>query len=303
MLVGWGETGRRPEFDIVTGVSTGALIAPLAFLGRAYDKELTELYTSGIARDFAKLRFLPAALLGSSFFDPKPLRRVVERFVDQRMLKAVADARRKGRLLYVVTTNLNAQRPVLWDLGLIAESNRPEALELFQNVLIASASIPAIYPPVAIGVEIDKKPATEMDVDGGTAMPVFVAPDTMLAGKAQRAFQSSSPIELYVLVNSVLFPVYDQVEQSTLSIGARGRSTLLKAQMRSSVMLAYTFAKRSGIHFNISSISGIFTRPALDPFNPVYMRGLYNLGYQRGLSQQPWRHDPLVELGLSQSHE
>jgi hypothetical protein len=140
LLNGWSESGKRPTFSIVTGISTGALMAPFAFLGSAYDQRLKALYTDmsfhGILSGSPLMGFF-----GEGLYNTRPLQRNVDRQVDQTMLADIAAAHRQGRRLFVVTTNLDAQRPVLWNMGAIAASERPGALELFRKVLLASASV------------------------------------------------------------------------------------------------------------------------------------------------------------------
>src|SRR6185369_1305767 len=176
LLAGWTESGKRPQFDIVTGVSTGSLIAPLAFLGPEYDPQLKEIYTSYDTKDIAKKRSLLKGLTGDAMFSTKPLKELIEKYLDEKLLRAIAVESKKGRLLMVGTTNLDTGRPVLWNIGRIAESGTPEALELARNVLLASAAIPAAFPPVFLDVEVDGKKYQEMHVDGGTTTQAFLYP-------------------------------------------------------------------------------------------------------------------------------
>src|SRR5262245_20144549 len=156
LLVGWSARGNRPQFDMVTGVSTGALSTPFAFLGRDYDQNLTQLYTETSARDiFTKRPILIAAVASDSLTDNAPLRTMIEHYVDSTMVQKLAEEYGKGRLLFVLTTNLDQSRPVIWNIGAIAASNNPKARDLIIDVLLASASIPAIFPPVMLDVTVD----------------------------------------------------------------------------------------------------------------------------------------------------
>ena len=175
LLNGWSESGRRPSFDVVTGVSTGALMAPFAFLGSAYDQRLEAVYTEMSIHSVVSGNPL-LGLFGEGLYSTKPLQRVVARQVDHQLLKDIANAFRRGRRLFVVTTNLDAQRPVLWNMGAIAASGHPEALELFRKVLVASASVPGVFDPVFIDAESNGHWFKEMHVDGGTAYPCLRSP-------------------------------------------------------------------------------------------------------------------------------
>ena len=159
---------------MVTGVSTGALSAPFAFLGRAYDQSLAAMYTETSAGDiFQKRATLIAAVTSDALVDNAPLRRLIESSVDAAMVQKIAEEYGKGRLLFVLTTNLDQSRPVIWNIGAIAATNNPKARDLIVDVLLASASIPAVFPPVMLDVTVDGQKRQEMHVDGGTIAQVF----------------------------------------------------------------------------------------------------------------------------------
>jgi predicted acylesterase/phospholipase RssA len=180
LMAGWSAHGNRPEFDMVTGVSTGALSAPFAFLGRAYDQKLAGMYTETSAGDiFQKRAILISAVTSDSLVDNAPLRKLIDSSVDAAMVRAIADEYDKGRLLFVLTTNLDQSRPVIWNIGAIAASNNPKARDLIVDVLLASASIPAIFPPVMLDVTVDGQKRQEMHVDGGTIAQVFFLPSVV----------------------------------------------------------------------------------------------------------------------------
>ena len=179
LLNGWTQTGTRPEFKMVTGVSTGALIAPFAFLGPDYDPALREVYTSMTAEKVYRARGLRAALFDDAMADTGPLAEIISRYADQKMLDAIAREYQKGRLLMIGTTDLDAQRPVIWNIGAIAASGHPGALELFRKILRASAAIPGAFQPVFIDVEIDGKKYQEMHVDGGAIAQLFLYPPSI----------------------------------------------------------------------------------------------------------------------------
>src|SRR5690242_20140892 len=179
LLVGWTQTGTRPSFKAVTGISTGALTAPFAFLGPAYDDKLRAVYAETSAADVLRQRSYLAAVLQDGAADTAPLRRTIAKYFDQQMLDAIAAEHAKGRILLIGTTDLDARRPVIWNVTKIAASGRPGALALVQNILIASAAIPGAFPPVLIGAEVDGKPYQEMHVDGGASAQVFLYPPSL----------------------------------------------------------------------------------------------------------------------------
>jgi len=176
LLVGWTRSGRRPRFEVVTGVSAGALIAPFAFLGPAFDKDLEAIWTHYGSEDLIAKQPLAVLLGGSALADTAPLADLIAHYVDRRLLDAIGAEYRKGRLLLIGTTNLDAQRPVIWNMGEIALSRHPQALTLFRQVVLASVSIPVAFPPVRIEVEAGGELRDELHVDGGTTRKVFIAP-------------------------------------------------------------------------------------------------------------------------------
>jgi predicted acylesterase/phospholipase RssA len=233
LLVGWSARGDRPEFDMVTGVSTGALSAPFAFLGRAYDQNLTRLYTETSAGDiFDKHAPLLSAVTSDSLVDNTPLRRMIEHYVDVTMIQRLAEEYAKGRLLFVLTTNLDQSRPVIWNIGAIAASNNPKARDLIVDVLLASASIPAVFPPVMLDVTVDGQKRQEMHVDGGTIAQVFFYPPSFsFKGAAARLGVDVQKLRerrhvAYVVRNGRFFRPDESVELRTIAIAKEALSTM-----------------------------------------------------------------------------
>src|SRR5215471_12588888 len=216
LLNGWTATGTRPTFKLVTGVSTGALIAPFAFLGEAYDAQLKSIYTGVSLADIAKQRSVWSVIYGDAMADTTPLRHLVEKTVTQELLNAIAVEHSHGRILLIATTNLDVRRPVVWNITKIAASKVPGSLELVHKILIASAAIPGTFPPVMIDVQAKGKAYQEMHVDGGTTGQVFVYPAAIqlnALAKRQRA--------LYIIRNARLDPQWAQVDRRTLPIAFR----------------------------------------------------------------------------------
>jgi len=176
LLKGWSQSGSRPEMTIVTGISTGALIAPFAFLGSDFDDELEQLYTTLSTKDLVRERSLIGGLLSDAMADTEPLRDFLQSKVDEQMIEAIAREYEQGRRLLIGTTNLDAKRPVIWNIGAIAAVRTEESAQLIRDVMLASASIPGVFPPVRISVRVGEQEYDELHVGGGvtTAMYSFI---------------------------------------------------------------------------------------------------------------------------------
>jgi len=289
LLNGWSESGRRPTFDVVTGVSTGALMAPFAFLGFAYDQRLEAVYTEMSIHSVVSGNPL-LGLFGEGLYSTKPLQRVVARQVDHQLLKDIANAFRRGRRLFVVTTNLDAQRPVLWNMGAIAASGHPEALELFRKVLVASASVPGVFDPVFIDAESNGHWFKEIHVDGGTAYPLFAVPLRLLAATGQVAGHRRG--QLYIVINNNLDPEFSLTKPKTLSITARAFNTLIKSDFYDTILDSYLFAKQQGFEFNLAYIPNTFRAKSTGLVDQEYMVSLFAFGRARGRLGGEWQHTP-----------
>lgn len=292
LLAGWTASGKRPEFDIVTGVSTGALTAPFAFLGPKYDEALKEVFTQSDTKDIAIMRPVRGLLGGDSLASNSPLAKVVAHYVDEAFLAEVADQYRRGRRLLIGTTNLDAERPVIWDVGAIAASGRPEALDLFRTVLLASAAIPAVFPPGFIKVSADGTTYEEMHVDGGATREVFLVPTQFMASKIDGRLGIRPIRRTYIIRNGHVAPEYKAVKARTLSIAGRAVSSMIKSQGVGDLYELYLFAKRNGIDYNLAYIPADFLDTSTQSFDPVYMTKLYDLGYQMAANGYPWKKVP-----------
>ena len=223
LLVGWTAAGTRPDFKLVTGISTGALIAPFAFLGPAYDPQLRAIYTQISPKDILEKRWIVSGLLGDALATNAPLYRTIQRYVTPTLLQAIATQYERGRLLLIATTDLDAGRPVIWNIGKIAASNQPGALELVRKILLASAAIPVAFPPVMIDVDADGQHYEEMNVDGGASAQVFVyPPGIQLTKHGPKRLR-----HLYVIRNARLDAQWADVNRQTLSIAQRSISSLI----------------------------------------------------------------------------
>jgi predicted acylesterase/phospholipase RssA len=290
VLNGWTAAGTRPQFSVVSGVSTGALIAPFAFLGPAYDATLRDVYTSGIAESLLNTPSLVHALFGSGLFGNTHLRELVARYVDQDMLAAIAAEHAKGRSLLVVTTNLDTQRTVIWDMGRIAAIGSPQALNLFRDVLAASASIPVVFPPMLIDAEANGHRFQEMHVDGGVTAPVLTLPEAFLLRNG--AITQGPRLNIYILVNDKVERDFQLVPNSTIEIAARASASVMKTQIRSVLFETYESARRNNFGFNLTYIARDFPSPGSSGFETGYMRSLYQYGFDKAKSGHLWAKAP-----------
>lgn len=293
LLNGWTAAGTRPEFKAVTGVSTGALIAPFAFLGSKYDPALTTVYTT-ITKDdiFKKRGLIKGALFGDSMADTAPMARLIERHVDRAMLDAIAAEYAKGRLLLVGTADLDALEPVIWNMTAIAASKDPRALDMFRRILRASASIPGAFPPVMIDVEVDGVRHQEMHVDGGTIAQVFLYPPSLEVGALAAQQGAQRKRTLYLIRNARLDPDWASVERKTMSIAARAISSLTQTQGVGDLYRIYLTTQRDGFDYNLAFIPPTFNVPHREEFDTNYMQQLYATGKQLAEAGYRWDKYP-----------
>lgn len=293
ILTGWTKTGGRPRFDTVTGISTGALIAPFAFLGSDYDDELTEAFTTIDTTDVVQLKGFVDTLTGESFVSNAPLRQLVEKYITDDVLNEIAREHSKGRRLLVGTTNIDAERPVIWDMGAIASSAMTDRKKLFHDVLIASAAIPGVFPPVRISVTADGQKYEELHVDGGTSNQVFLMPAGFSLRDADRRLDHAGvDRRLYIIRNGRTTPQYSVVKASLVSIAGKSISSLTKNQGVGDLYRLYAVAQRDGIDYNFIDIPADFTMTETVPFDPAYMRSLYRRGYEMAMLDVPWEKVP-----------
>jgi hypothetical protein len=285
VLNGWSAAGRRPAFSVVSGVSTGGLIAPFAFLGPQYDDTLRELYTSGIAESLLSDPSIMRVLFSSGLFGNTRLRELVARYVGPEIMAQVARENAKGRRLLVVTTDLDTQRTAIWDMGKIATIGTPEALKLFRDVMAASASIPLVFPPIMIEAEGQGRKFQEMHVDGGVTAPVLTLPEALLF---QGRLPGNAKMDIYILVNKKIERNFELVANGTIDVASRSLSSITQSQTRSIIFSTYDFAKRNGLGFHLSYIERDYPAPPSEGFDTAYMRALYQYGYEKAAAGQAW---------------
>ncbi len=297
VMNGWTAAGTRPDFKIVTGISTGALIAPFAFLGPAYDAQLKTVYTTIRTRDILeRLNLMGILFQGESFARTTPLKQLIETHFDSAFLLAVAAAHNQGRRLYVGTTHMDAQRLVIWNMGAIADSGHPDALKLFQKVVLASSSIPAAFPPVFIEVEVDGRRFDEMHTDGGTATQVFFYEGTVdladaarAAGRTDREHYNGT---LYIIRNGRLSAEPKQVARRLPAISGRAIGTMIKFGAINDLYRLYLDSRANKLGFRYIAIPDDFESQADEIFDPHEMTRLFELGYAVGLDGDAWQTAP-----------
>jgi predicted patatin/cPLA2 family phospholipase len=292
-LNGWTAAGNRPQFEVVTGVSTGALIAPFAFLGRRYDYRLTEFYTKFSTDDLITKQVLVGLLGGSSLSDTKPLAKLIAKYITMAVLKEIASQHESGRRLLVGTTNADQERPVVWDLGRIATQRNRKALRLFRRVLLASTALPGLFPPVYVKVtDTDGKIYEEMHIDGGVTDNTFLLPPHLQMAKLDRTNKVRWRRKLYVIANAKTTPMRKVVKATTFDIASRSIDTLIRQQLKGDLLKLYLRAKENKIAYQLADIPATFDAQSKEPFDRVYMKKLYDLGYQAARNGYKWKSIP-----------
>jgi predicted acylesterase/phospholipase RssA len=289
LINGLTESGKRPDYSVVTGVSTGALMAPFVFAGPKYDDALRDAYTKISAADIFEI-----GGTGESFVDSWPLKDLIAKQITSSVLADIAAAHNSGRRLFVVTTDIDAERSVVWNMGAIAahasdKTGGDAALKLFRSVLLASSAIPGGFPPVLIDVEANGKHFQEMHVDGGVGGQFFVAPPAALAATGDYRLPAT---QLYLVINSGLEPQFQEVDRNTASILTSTVGAAVKVDTRLMIDRVYAAAKRSDVGFNVATIPPDFNAPSRGPFDPIYMGALYQAGENLGKSATPFANQP-----------
>lgn len=290
--MGWSELGTRPAFKLVTGVSTGALIAPFAFLGEGYDAKLKEVYTTIGPSDVQKHRSFLAAITSDGIADNAPLFALLEKHINDQMLDKIAAEYQKGRLLLIATANLDARRPVIWNMGAIAASKAPGAQALFRRILLASAAIPGVFPPVMVDVELDGVAHEEMHVDGGAITQVFIFPPTAISNMHQRGMAIKRDRRLYIIRNARLDPDWAAVERQTLSIAGRAITSMIHTQGLGDLYRIYMTSQNEQVDYNLAYIGSDFQGEHKEEFDTEFMRALFEYGYQAGRKRYAWKKHP-----------
>ena len=292
LLCGWTATGNRPEFNLVTGVSTGALIAPFAFLGPEYDPVLKAIYTDYSTKDIVEPRSILKTLTGDAATDSWPLQEKIAKYVDEDVMAAIAAEHAKGRLLAIVTTNLDSARPVAWNIGRIAASGSPEALQLIRDVMLASASVPAAFPPVMFEVEADGRRYDELHVDGGATSVLYLYPLGLDWKKLTELLEVRGKPNVYILRNGRWRKQWVSVNRSTIPIAIRTIDSLMGSAVLGDSYRIYLATQRDGIGYNLAYMPESFNEESIESFDNEYMTKLFDLGQQMAIDGYQWNTVP-----------
>ncbi|MDJ0856384.1 MAG: patatin-like phospholipase family protein [Desulfobacterales bacterium] len=296
-LSGWTKAGTRPNFKVVTGISTGSLQATFAFLGSEYDDKLTEMYTKYGTDEIYTKRSLLGGLLGESAWDTAPLKELIERYFTDDVLAAVAAKHANGHRLFIGTSNMDTREFSIWDMGAIASSKRTDKLKRYRNVILASCSVPVLFPPVYFDVEVNGANYYEMHVDGGVKSQIFLRgfmldfKETLEEGGLEDEVEAS----LYVILNGRADEEIKRsiVEGSSLSIASATINDVFTLSADSSLFRIYVLANRNNIDFNLAAIPDD-TFPEIDPmvFDLVTMRKVYDYAFEKASAGYEWAKVP-----------
>ncbi len=291
-LCGWTEHGDRPVFGLVTGISTGALIAPFAFMGSDYDPFIEMFYTTFETSDLVQQRSYVSAISGDSVYSTEPLRTALKKFINHEFIAKIAAEHRKGRRLLIGTTNLDAMRPVYWDIGALAQYGTLEADQLIRDVILASVSVPVAFPPVYFKVKAGDKVYDEMHVDGGVCNQVFSYPPSIHLADELEKIGEKRKITLYVIRNDALVTEGVQVEPYIGGIAARSLAGLIRNQGIGDLYRMYYTAQRDGVDFKLTFIPPDYREKSDELFSPIYMSKLFILGKSMAKAPNPWHYAP-----------
>jgi len=292
LLLGWTESGERPEFTAVTGISAGALVAPFAFLGPEYDHVL-KIVSVGLTPDQVyKKRRLIRALRTDAMANTEPLKALIAKYVDEEVMEKIAEEHRKGRSLNIGTANLDSMRPMIWRIGAIANSGHPDALQLIRQILLASASIPALFPPVLFQVEAGGEKYDELHVDGGAASQVFLYPVGVDYDEVLERLAVPGRPKVYIIRNSRLDPMYEQVQNKLFPIAGRSLESLVRTQGIGDLFRIYLETCRDGLDYNLAFIPSDFTKEPEEEFDSQYMKDLFDLAFERAKAGYDWEKMP-----------
>ncbi|MEO0793624.1 MAG: patatin-like phospholipase family protein [Verrucomicrobiota bacterium] len=292
LLCGWTAAGTRPEFEIVTGISTGGLTAPFAFLGPKYDYVLKEVYTTTTTKDLAEQHSLTVIFTGDSVVDTTGLKNLIEKHVNEEFVNEIAAEYRKGRRLWIGTTNLDIMRPVMWNIGAIANTNDPRRIDLIRQILRASAAIPVAFPPEYIEVEIGDEIYDEMHVDGGATTQVILYPESLAWADVLAKLQVPGSPNAYVILNAFVDPVYEPVDPAIMDIAGKTVASLIRTQGLGDLDRIYAASVRDGLEFKLAFPPGDLPRQGEEAFDPEYMQILFDRGFDMALSGYPWDKTP-----------
>lgn len=282
LLVGWSTTHKRPDSDLVTGISTGALIAPFAFLGSTHDGALRQIFTQYGADDLIRSRGMPS-IFGDAIYNTAPLAHLLARYTPAEVIDAVAAKHDTGARLLIMTSNLDTSQAVVWNMGLIAKSGQ---YHLFREVMRASAALPGLFPPVDLEYVIDGQTFQESHVDGGLNMQVLAVPPARVDDESQR----SRGGHLYMLINNTLRPAPQHVPRTVIGISQHALTLMIRSSAAATVDAAHYFTQQAGLELSVASIAAdadIDFDPS-ERFSQAYMQSVFAHGFERATQNRAW---------------
>ncbi len=292
IITGWTRHGDRPEFDVITGVSAGALAAPFVFLGPEYDEVLFDVYSNLSYEDIYRTQIFSGLFGGSAILDTRPLKNLISKYLTAEILYLIGKQHLKGRRLWIGTTNLDAGRPVIWDIGEIALSGKKNSLDLVHNILLASSAVPGIFPPVIIDAKVGKQRFTELHVDGGVTRQVFLYPPQFIENDVVHGIGGRIERKLYVIRNGRSQAIYDPVNTSLYSIALKALSMTIENKAVGDLYRIYEQSSRDGIEYNLAIIPNTFSLKPKEAFDPEYTKALFKVGYDFAKDGYPWLNAP-----------
>ncbi|MEI8350554.1 MAG: patatin-like phospholipase family protein [Candidatus Omnitrophota bacterium] len=297
-LKGWSEEGSRPLFKIITGVSSGAIIALCAFLGKEYDDQLEKFFTTMSTKDIMKQNNLFSILFGESFMSPAPLVKKVSAIVDDKLIAKVAEEHRRGRRLFIGTVNLDAQKFVVWDMGALACKRSPDSLQMFRKILLASSAVPMLFPPTYFKVtSATGELYDEMHVDGGAMREVFyidqLTKNMEGADKISGIDLSKYRPQIYILITNYMSPNRQQVKNNLVNIGKRSLEALQAEAYIGDIYRLFAFTQKKGLDFNLAYIPLDYKPNPKEAFDIKEMQRLFKRGYDDAMNGYKWHKVPL----------
>ncbi|NIP29728.1 MAG: patatin family protein, partial [Candidatus Dadabacteria bacterium] len=268
---------------------------PYAFLGGSYLDVIADFYTNVSDDDiFIKKPFSKLIFGSDSLRSSLPLQKLIEENIDEDFLKKVAEEHKKGRRLYIGTTNLDAKRLVIWNMGHIAEIGDERALELFQKIILASAAMPVALNPIYFSVEANGKVYDEMHVDGGVTVQVFFYGSILNIESAIKTLgiEDKPKVRLFIIRNAIIKPDYEAVKPRISSIAGSSLSNLIRNDGIGDLYRIYTISQRDGFEFNLASLPPDYQYEKKGEFDPGEMKLLYDLGYKAAINGYPWEKYP-----------
>jgi hypothetical protein len=293
LLLGWSARGDRPVFKGVTGISTGALSAPFAFLGRDYDPQLKAVYTQTTDSDIYKSRGPVLGVMQDALSDTAPLHAMITRLLDDRMIQRIAEEYQKGRLLLIMTSDLDTAEPCIWNIGAIAASGKPGARALIIQILMASSAMPAAFPPVMIDLDVDGRHLQEMHADGGVFAQTFLYPPGIDVAEAAHTLGTvGRKRDAYIIRNGRLYPPATEVRRSTLSIATRSVSLMVTSSGVNDMIRIYATTARDHVGYHMAYVEDDFTKVSKTGFDQTYMRSLFQYGFDKARAGVEWKAKP-----------